>query len=82
VLLRLVQELAEEQPSERGGLSVRIGAENLHLGLDGTSVVTTGYGGETVLARLGVLGPTRMDYPTTMAAVRAVSRYVSRILAS
>jgi heat-inducible transcriptional repressor len=27
-----------------------------------------------------VLGPTRMDYPTTMAAVRAVSRYVSRIL--
>ena len=27
------------------------------------------------------LGPTRMDYPTTMASVRAVARYVSRILA-
>jgi heat-inducible transcriptional repressor len=27
-----------------------------------------------------VLGPTRMDYPNTMAAVRAVARYVSRIL--
>ena len=26
-------------------------------------------------------GPTRMDYPTTMAAVRAVAAYVSRILA-
>ena len=26
-------------------------------------------------------GPTRMDYPTTMAAVRAVATYVSRILA-
>ena len=25
-------------------------------------------------------GPTRMDYPGTMAAVRAVARYVSRIL--
>jgi len=35
-----------------------------------------------ILARLGVLGPTRMDYPTTIAAVRAVARYVSRILAS
>ena len=81
VLLRLVQELTED--SDRGGLTVRIGAENLHLGLDGTSVVTSGYGTgpDTVLARLGVLGPTRMDYPTTMAAVRAVSRYVSRILA-
>jgi heat-inducible transcriptional repressor len=81
VLLRLVQELAED--TDRGGLTVRIGAENLHLGLDGTSVVTSGYGSgpDTVVARLGVLGPTRMDYPTTMAAVRAVSRYVSRILA-
>ncbi len=32
------------------------------------------------LARLGVLGPTRMDYPATMAAVRAVARYVGRTL--
>jgi len=32
------------------------------------------------VAHLGVLGPTRMDYPTTMAAVRAVARYVSRII--
>ena len=45
-------------------------------------MVTTGYGaGSDVVAGLGVLGPTRMDYPTTMASVRAVARYVSRILA-
>ncbi|NAZ81199.1 heat-inducible transcriptional repressor HrcA [Kineococcus sp. R8] len=82
VLLRLVQEMTEDPAADRGALSVRIGAENLHLGLAETSVVTSGYGGGEVLARLGVLGPTRMDYPTTMAAVRAVSRYVSRILSS
>ena len=29
---------------------------------------------------LGIVGPTCMDYPGTMAAVRAVARYVSRIL--
>ncbi|WP_432504018.1 heat-inducible transcriptional repressor HrcA [Kineococcus arenarius] len=80
VLLRLVQEMAEEGGGDSGALTVRIGAENLHLGLPETSVVTSGYGEGEVLARLGVLGPTRMDYPTTMAAVRAVSRYVSRIL--
>ncbi|GAB3242823.1 heat-inducible transcriptional repressor HrcA [Kineococcus gypseus] len=80
VLLRLVQEMTEEGTGDRGALTVRIGAENLHLGLPETSVVTSGYGEGEVLARLGVLGPTRMDYPTTMAAVRAVSRYVSRIL--
>ena len=32
------------------------------------------------LATLGIVGPTRMDYPGSMAAVRAVARYVSRIL--
>jgi heat-inducible transcriptional repressor len=82
VLLRLVQEMTEDPGAGRGALSVRIGAENLHLGLAETSVVTSGYGDGEVLARLGVLGPTRMDYPTTMAAVGAVSRYVSRILSS
>ena len=29
---------------------------------------------------IGVLGPTRMDYPGTMGAVRAVARYVGQIL--
>jgi heat-inducible transcriptional repressor len=30
---------------------------------------------------MGVLGPTRMDYPGTIAAVRAVARYVGDLLA-
>ena len=46
-----------------------------------TSVVTVGYGpGDEVVAQLGVVGPTRMDYPGTMGSVRAVARYVGRIL--
>ena len=31
-------------------------------------------------SRVGVLGPTRMDYPTNLAAVRAVARYLTRML--
>ena len=60
-----------------------IGEENVHEGLWTASVVSTGYGGETAtpLAAMGVLGPTRMDYPGTMGAVRAVARYVGHILA-
>lgn len=89
--LRDVLEALEEQVvlirllGEAGGsasVTVRIGSENPVVGLRGTSVVTTGYGsGSQDLARLGVLGPTRMDYPGAMAAVRAVARYVSQILA-
>ena len=78
VLLRLFTEMAEDSSD----FTVRIGHENTYAGLAETSVVAAGYGadGETV-ARIGALGPTRMDYAGTIAAVRAVARYLSRILA-
>ena len=79
VLLKLLSELAEDA----SGVGVLIGHETRQAGLAEAAVVASGYGSQgEVVARLGVLGPTRMDYPTTMAAVRAVARYVSRILAS
>jgi heat-inducible transcriptional repressor len=78
VLLKLLSTVAEED----GSVAVRIGHENPYANLRSTSMVTSGYGaGDDVVAGLGVVGPTRMDYPTTMAAVRAVATYVSRILA-
>ena len=78
VLLKLLGTVAEHGD----GVAVRIGHENPYAGLHTTSMVTSGYGaGSDLVAGLGVVGPTRMDYPTTMAAVRAVATYVSRILA-
>jgi heat-inducible transcriptional repressor len=77
VLLKLIGEV--DSPST---LRVLIGDENQVEGLRGTSVVSAGYGsGRTALAGLGVLGPTRMDYPGTISAVRAVARYVGDLLA-
>ena len=76
VLLKLLGEASS--PSR---LTVRIGHEVPHQELSTTSVVATGYGpGDEALATLGIVGPTRMDYPGTMATVRAVARYVSKIL--
>jgi heat-inducible transcriptional repressor len=76
VLLRLFGEVPDAQT-----VRVSIGEENLHEGLWTASVVSTGYGAEDKpLAGLGVLGPTRMDYPGAMGAVRAVARYVGQIL--
>lgn len=60
---------------------VRIGAENTDVPFQSTSLVASTYGPEDALSSLGVVGPTRMDYPSTMAAVRAVARYVGRFLA-
>lgn len=76
LLLKLLGEA-----SSPATLTVRIGSEVPHEALGGTSVVATGYGpGNESLATLGVLGPTRMDYPSTMASVRAVAQYLSKIL--
>jgi heat-inducible transcriptional repressor len=81
VLLKLLGTLSREG-LEHDAVAVRIGHENPHEGLVSTSVVSTGYAaGSEVVAGLGVVGPTRMDYPTAMATVRAVARYVSDILA-
>lgn len=73
VLLKLLGEAT-------GGLTVRIGGETGLETLSGTAVVSSAYGGETSRATLGTVGPTRMDYPGTMAAVAAVARYVGRLL--
>jgi heat-inducible transcriptional repressor len=76
VLLRLIGEA--QSPTT---VLVRIGEENPYEGLRSTSVVTMGYGpGETALGGLGVLGPTRMDYASTMSSVAAVARYIGQIL--
>ncbi|MCU1518272.1 MAG: heat-inducible transcription repressor HrcA [Pseudarthrobacter sp.] len=75
VMLRLLSEMAQDPR----GVTVSIGRENPYDGLAEASVVATAYGPDST-AKIGVLGPTRMDYPTTMAAVRAVARYLSRIL--
>lgn len=79
VLLRL---LGEQGTTDEELLSVTIGAENTVEGLSGTSVITAGYGGSAgqQIARLGIVGPTRMDYPGTMGAVRAVARYLGRMM--
>ena len=77
VLLRLLGE-AGDSPD----VTVRIGHENPYEPLQTTSVVASAYGRDAdAWATLGIVGPTRMDYPTTISAVRAVARYVGRFLA-
>ena len=76
ILLKLIGEV---EPSTT---RVLIGDENEIDNLRSASVVSTGYGpGTTIVGGLGVLGPTRMDYPATIATVRAVARYVGDLLA-
>jgi heat-inducible transcriptional repressor len=75
VLLKLLGEATSDS------IVVRIGHEGPYQELSSTSVIATGYGpAHEAVGSLGIVGPTRMDYPGSMAAVRAVARYVSQIL--
>ncbi len=64
-----------------GSISVRIGAENQATEMQLCSVVAAPYGtGESTLGSLGIVGPTRMDYRRTIAAVHEVSSQLGQML--
>ncbi len=77
VLLRLLGDVGEN-------VQVRIGKEQSEENLRQTSVVSVGYGSDMTphgaIGALGVIGPTRMDYAASIAAVSAVARYVGRYM--
>lgn len=88
--LRSVLEALEEQvvvlkllaaQQQAGKVTVRIGHETEAEQMAGTSVVSTTYGTmDTVFGGMGVLGPTRMDYPGTISSVAAVALYIGEVL--
>lgn len=78
VLLRLLSDAD-------GNVQVKIGEEQSEASLKETSLVTMAYGaagesGETPIGALGILGPRRMDYASSMGAVNAVARYIGHFL--
>jgi len=72
-------------------IRVRIGTENRIPGFTEAALITADYlpgnvtdgyaaTGAKDAALIGAIGPTRLNYPATMASVRAVARYLSRAL--
>lgn len=77
ILLRLFSQLDQDGKS----VAVSIGSETGSACLEETSIITGVSGDKSGnLSHVGVVGPTRMDYPATMSAVRAVSKYLAHFL--
>mgnify|MGYP000992846390 CR=1 FL=1 len=70
VLLRLLS-------GTDSSVKVQIGDEQSEKSLRKTSLVKVGYAN---VGALGILGPTRMDYASSISAVNAVANYVGRFL--
>ena len=74
VLLRLLSDAGSS-------LQVKIGDEQGERSLKTTSLVSMSYGtGSANHGAPGILGPTRMDYASSMAAVNTVARYIGHFL--
>jgi heat-inducible transcriptional repressor len=72
--------LLREATLHEDELSVLIGGEHPSTELWDASVVAAPYRvGGTSLGTIGVVGPTRMDYQTTIAAVRAVANRLTEL---
>lgn len=68
-----------KEATTTGELSVTIGRESPVTGVWDASMVAAPYGSDGhPLGTIGVVGPTRMDYASVMAAVRLVSERLSR----
>jgi heat-inducible transcriptional repressor len=88
-LRRLFETLEREQEmlqvlsdvtASRSALSVTIGAEHPTTGdLDASIVAAPFKSGETTIGTIGVVGPTRMDYVSAMASVRAVAKRLTEL---
>ena len=64
-------------------ITIIIGTENVHASLQECSVITTSYRiGDRPAGRLGVVGPTRMDYDRAAAAVGLMAQNLSLMLTS
>ncbi|HET6498979.1 MAG TPA: heat-inducible transcriptional repressor HrcA [Coriobacteriia bacterium] len=63
-----------------GGLTVRIGSENTAHELEHLSLVATRYGSATADGIVGVIGPKRMDYSRSIAAVHCAADGLSEAL--
>lgn len=72
---------AVDQGDETNGIKIIIGAENDIETMKGTSLVTAKYtsGGRTV-GKLGIFGPTRMDYAKVVKSLGVISKSIDSII--
>ena len=64
---------------EKSGVSVRIGSENDISGIRDCSLITTNYNmGSTFIGSIGVIGPTRMEYPRVISSMNYIRKMISQ----
>lgn len=70
-----------EEDIEKEGMMIYIGKENKYKNIQNCSIVTSSYRlKDELIGRLGIIGPTRMEYNHLIPAVNYISEIVARTL--
>ena len=77
-VVEMLEELFEADPDAVGQASVRIDSQMRQEDMDAYSIVTSPYRLGDTVGRLGVIGPTRMDYGRAVALVESMADVVNR----
>ena len=76
-----VAKVMTDAESDNGKVNIRIGSENDLDIMQNLSLVTTNYrlGGKAA-GKIGIIGPTRMNYSKVIANINQISNYLDRLL--
>ncbi|WP_236909771.1 heat-inducible transcriptional repressor HrcA [Clostridium sp. Cult3] len=67
--------------SRENGIEITIGNENIYDPIKECTLITTTYKlGDVIIGKIGVIGPTRMDYPMVINALKLFSVNLTEIL--
>lgn len=69
------------EAADPGGITVKIGTENDLTGIRDCSIITTNYNiADTFIGSIGIIGPTRMEYPKVISSMRYIRKLVNEEL--
>jgi len=78
---RALSKVINRITTAHSGVQVAIGEETHTHGLEHCSLIATGYGNqESQLGSIGIIGPTRIDYPRVMAALDYSSKKLNHVI--
>jgi heat-inducible transcriptional repressor len=77
-VVQVLEDLFESDPDAVGQAVIRIGSETDQEEMDSYSIVTSPYRLGDTVGTLGVIGPTRMDYPRAVALVQNAADIINR----
>mgnify|MGYP006279400183 CR=1 FL=1 len=77
-VVQVLEDLFESDPNAMGQVTIRIGGKSDEEEMDAYSIVTSPYRIGGTVGTLGVIGPTRMDYPRAVALVENAAHVINR----